>query len=48
MKTSDYVKAILNELSEHSPAIQDEQAERLVTSILSAQKSLWQVQAGLV
>lgn len=38
MKTSDYVKAILNELSEHSPAIQDEQAERLVSSILTARK----------
>lgn len=38
MKTSDYVKAILNELSDHSSAIQDEQAERLITSILSAQK----------
>lgn len=38
MKTSDYVKTILNELSKHSTAIEDEQAERLVTSILSAQK----------
>ncbi|WP_144557114.1 6-phospho-3-hexuloisomerase [Bacillus pumilus] len=38
MKTSDYVKAILNELSEHSPAIQDEQVERLVSSILTARK----------
>ncbi|MCY7471781.1 6-phospho-3-hexuloisomerase [Bacillus safensis] len=38
MKTSDYVKVILNELSEHLSAIQDEQAEHLVTSILSAQK----------
>ncbi|KEP25046.1 6-phospho-3-hexuloisomerase [Bacillus zhangzhouensis] len=38
MKTSDYVKAILNELSEHSLALQDEQAERLVTSILAARK----------
>lgn len=38
MKTSDYVKAILNELSEHSPDIQDEQAERLVSSIFTARK----------
>lgn len=38
MKTSDYVKAILNELSEHSPAIQDEQAERLVSSLLAVRK----------
>ncbi|MGG5832847.1 6-phospho-3-hexuloisomerase, partial [Bacillus pumilus] len=32
------MKAILNELSEHSPAIQDEQAERLVSSILTTRK----------
>ncbi|PCK20712.1 6-phospho-3-hexuloisomerase [Bacillus pumilus] len=38
MKTSDYVKAILSELSEHSLAFQDEGAERLVTSILAARK----------
>lgn len=38
MKTSDYVRAILSELSEHSPAIQDEQAEQLVKSILTARK----------
>ncbi|MEC2039611.1 6-phospho-3-hexuloisomerase [Bacillus altitudinis] len=38
MKTSDYVRAILSELSEHSPAIQDEQAEQLVKSILAARK----------
>lgn len=38
MKTSDYVRAILSELSEHSPVIQDEQAEQLVKSILAARK----------
>ncbi|MFB8735250.1 hypothetical protein ACEQPO_19885 [Bacillus sp. SL00103] len=43
MKTSDYVKSILDEL----PDIQDEQAERLVSSIFTARKVLclrgWQV-----
>ncbi|MFS0654786.1 6-phospho-3-hexuloisomerase [Bacillus sp. 179-C3.3 HS] len=38
MKTSEYVKAILSELSAHPLAFQDEEAERLVTSILSARK----------
>ncbi|WP_254505613.1 6-phospho-3-hexuloisomerase [Bacillus altitudinis] len=38
MKTSDYVRAILSELSEHSPVIKDEQAEQLVKSILAARK----------
>lgn len=38
MKTSDYVKVILNELSQHLLAFQDEQAERFVTSILAARK----------
>ncbi|MBD3860519.1 6-phospho-3-hexuloisomerase [Bacillus sp. 28A-2] len=38
MNTSDYVKAILSELSESSSAIQDEQAERLVKSLLAARK----------
>ncbi|AOZ89941.1 6-phospho 3-hexuloisomerase [Bacillus xiamenensis] len=38
MKTSDYVKAILSELSEHSLATQDEQTEKLVSSILNARK----------